>query len=155
MPQRSLSVSAMSAYRFLAAAGNPPFRSQLRCLPVSSRHLTPPQDPASSFCRLQRHQRFLTRAMSAYRFLVSAGNLPFRSATARSKAGRSRRTVSSRHSCRQRIAGGAAAHTGRRDRAQRRRRTPARAPQESFGRALAPARERASSADGAAAHTGP
>ena len=37
---------AMSAYRFLAAAGNSPFRSQRRGLPVSSRHPTPPQGPA-------------------------------------------------------------------------------------------------------------
>ena len=37
---------AMSAYWFLSATENSPFRSQRRGLPVSSRHPTPPQGPA-------------------------------------------------------------------------------------------------------------
>ena len=76
----------MSAYRFLAAAGKSPFRSQRRGLPVSSRHPAPPQGPLVqhvSLCHLPSHQRFLALAMSAYRFLASAWNLRFRSATAR------------------------------------------------------------------------
>ena len=49
---------------------------------VGIRHC--PKVQHASFCRLpRRHQRFLTRAMSTYRFLASAGNSPFRSATAR------------------------------------------------------------------------
>ena len=37
-----------------------------------------PKVQHASFCRLPRHQCFLTRAMSAYRFLAAAGNSPFR-----------------------------------------------------------------------------